>query len=600
MSKFKKCIALLLCASLLFSAFSVASSASLTSSLTGSRESRVELGNTIDKIIQAVIKGVCKIYPKPRSWKSIDKYTGENVYDEEDGRADFLTEPADNAQWKLGYASGSIIPEDFEPGKYYLGRQLNVTSSGESAKAKGVLDDQRVRVICMDDNSGEGAVVMAVIDGLGVTSNTIRKIRAACSDYTESGKIAAINISATHCHSALDTQGVSTSLLYVMAANVFLNLFGKEKAAVDNDPFIDNLIAVATAKIKEAYDNMEPGKLYYDVADTSSLYIDKREYIDQDNLPDAGILRFEPENPESKGTYLVNFTSHPTIVSAKAGMASSDYVYYMDYMFQKAGYNMLMQQGAVGQVSGKGVQIDNPQQYTVATTELKTAEKDGEASFNKSDVIAADIFGEIVAKTILDAKDDSHAEEELPPVLNAKYTYTEFTTTNYTLYLACVVRLVDNEVYTTGRGFDDVVLPSEIGYVEVGGRVGFGLFPCEFYPEVFHGKDIVTNDLENYSWDGSEWTIKSGHDMVPQNIDMYAVCFANDYVGYVVPDNFYSGWGHWALKGSDCANYAYDPDASIFDYIFRGTADQLLSAGKHMASQIMTGFENLTKQIYGA
>ncbi len=170
----------------------------------------------------------------------------------------------------------------------------------------------------------------------------------------------------------------------------------------------------------------------------------------------------------------------------------------------------------------------------------------------------------------------------------------QFTADNYTLFLACLCRLVDNPAFKIGRRFNDVVLPSEVGYLDFGGRVAFGLYPCELYPEVFGGKEMITNDVENYSWDGTEWTLPAAQQMVKQGVDVYAVCFANDYIGYVVPDNFYSGWGHWALKGSDQADFEYDPTASIFDYAFRGTADQLLSAGKRCASQIMTVFQSIT------
>lgn len=595
MKRSKKLFAALLCAALLLTSLTVPSSASVTSSVTGTKESRVAFGNRINSIIQGVVKGICKVYPAPRTWKNISEYDSTYVYDEKDGRQDYLTDAAEQAQWQVGYASGSIIPDDFAAGKYVLGRQLNFAGGG---KAQGILDDQRVRVICLDDGSGQGAVVIAVIDGLGVTSNTIRLIREACADYTKDGRIAAINVSATHCHSALDTQGVSANFMAVLTKNIFTNLLGQKRAATNNDAFIDNLIRVSAEKIKEAYQNKESGKLYYDVADSAALARDKRGYIDSENLADAGILRFEPANSSSKGTYLVNYTCHPTCASANAGLVSSDYIFYTDYMMQKAGYNFIMTQGAVGQVSSSGISVSHEEKYLTASRELNLKEKVGEELYEKSSCRGTDAYGEAVAELILSAATDNRAEEELKPVLNAKYRYVAFSADNYTLHLACRCRLVDNPVYKTGRGFNDMVLPSEVGYVEFGSRVAFGLYPCELYPEVFGGKGMVTNDVENYSWDGTEWTIPAAAEMVRQGVDVYAVCFANDYIGYVVPDNFYSGWGHWALKGSDRANYEYDPNASIFDYAFGGTADELLSAAKHSASKIMTAFQaiaDLTK-----
>ena len=600
MKNLKKLLCLLLCAVMLTgAAYTPASASFLTEKAVSTKESRISFGDKINDIIQTVVKGICKIYPKPRTWKSIDEFTGENVYNENSGRKAYQTEKSENAVWRVGYSQGSIIPEDFAAGKYYLGRQLNFFACLNSAKAEGVLDDQMVRVICLDDNTGKGAVVMAVIDGLGVTSATIRKIRAELTDYVKDGRIAAVNVSATHCHSALDTQGVSTSFSYVLLANVITNLLGTDRAKTSNDAFIENLINVSVDNIKKAYDNMEKGKMYYDTADIGDYARDKRGYIDQSNTPTAGILHFVPENEGSKETYFVNMTCHPTNVSAKAELVSSDYPFYIDYIMKSNNKNFIMTQGAVGQISGKGLSVENKENYLKATNELSLKEKVTEELYDKSSVDSADIFGEKMAEIFLNAKNDG--EEEIEPIINAKYTSTSFTTDNYTLHLACRIRLVDNEVYTTGSGLDDVCLPSEIGYLEFGGRVAYGLYPCELYPEVFHGQGIITNDKENYSYDGTQWTIKSGSEMVKDklgsNIDTYAICFANDYIGYVVPDNFYSGWGHWALKGSDCANYTYDTSKSIFDYAFAGTADQILSAGKECASTIMNGFESIIDAI---
>ncbi len=597
MKKAKKLLAVLLCFIMVFSVMTCNANANLTSALTESAQSRTDFGNAISKIIQSLVKGICRVYPNPRTWKSIDEYDGTYIYDEEDGR-EYVTEAADNAQWKFGYASESIIPDDFAPGKYYLGRQLNFTSTVDHAKAQGILDDQRVRVACIDDGSGKGAVVVAVIDGLGVTSNTIRKIRAAVSDYVNDGRISAVNVSATHCHCGLDTQGVSTSFLQVLVSNIFTNILGKDRAKTDNDNFIDTIVKVSAEQIKKAYDDMKPGKIYYDKADTSEIVYDKREYISPEDSPEMGILRFVPDDETAKGTYLINFSCHPTISSFRGDHVSSDYLYYLDKSVQNAGYNFIMTQGAVGQLS-RNWSCTDPDSYSKIGKAEGIKDRVGEEVYAEANGLEADCFGEKVAEIVLGAKDDDSfkAEEELEPILNARYTYTEFRAENYTLHLACQCRLVDNEVYTTGRRLDDVVLPSEIGYLEFGQRVAFGLFPAELYPEVFHGKDVVTNDVENYSWDGTEWTIDSAHDMVRDGIDVYAVCFANDYIGYVVPDNFYSGWGHWSIKGSDCANYEYDVSQDIFKYIFRGTADQLLSAGKPCASQIMTGFEKLVDSL---
>ena len=511
--------------------------------------------NALNVFAQGLLKGLCAVYPNPKIWKSYEDFTGENILD---GRADYQTAAADGAQYKLGYSSASLIPEDFEEGKYYMGRQLNVVSFVEGAKAKGIIDDQRVRVVCVDDGSGKGAVVIAVIDGIGVTSTTIRNIRAKLADYVESGKISSINVSATHCHSAIDTQGVSTSFLYTLFANAVNNIFGfTEKVETSYDSFIGNLIDVSAAAIEDAYNSMESGKLYYDKADGSDYIYDKRGLIK--DIPPIGILHFVPDSGNDD-TYLVNLTCHPTSVRAKNALVSSDYIYYMDEKFIENDCNFLMTQGAVGQL----------------TREDSLLEMD-ETLGDLADTTA---LGYKFAEIVLDASEDG--EEELAPVINVKHTGTNFRTTNYLLQLACECRLVDNEVYRTGLGIDDVVLPSEVGYLEFGRRAAFGLYPCEFYPEVFHGGAVSAED----SWDGKSWDYAPMPDMVDEGIDLYCVCFANDYIGYVVPDNYYAFLGHIIDLGEDNEFWGKS-----------GVADECLSAGKNTASQIVECFEGLVESL---
>jgi hypothetical protein len=138
------------------------------------------------------------------------------------GRDTYQTSASENNVWKLGYSKKSIVPDDIDSGKYNLGRDLL------NKYAQGVYDDQCIRVAVIDDNSGEGAVVLGAIDSLGVTSTDIRTIRKAVLDYCESHgiKVASINISATHAHSALDTQGVSTEFFKKLFGAFWCNLIG--------------------------------------------------------------------------------------------------------------------------------------------------------------------------------------------------------------------------------------------------------------------------------------------------------------------------------------------------------------------------------------
>ena len=541
--------------------------------------------NVLNVLAQALIRGVLDALNDPADWKDLEEYSAEkeNIYF---GRETYQTEAQADAEWKLGYASASIVPDDVGVKKYTIGNRLFVTASDKGATAKSVLDDQRIRVICVDDGSGEGAVVIAVIDGLGVASGTIRDIREKLSSYVESGKVASINVSSTHTHSALDTLGVSSPFLYALAEGIFRNAIGKtERYPLYNDSFIEGLVDTAAETIETAINNMEPGKLYYDTADASKYISDRDRHVVED-VPPIGILRFDPTNPESKETYLSNISCHPTLASPKNHYAvSSDYIYYLDKNLQAEGYNFIFVQGAVGElyktddckILSQGELANRVDNYDVNIDE--NYRKAIEWQLREMIGIADNFSG-----LILEAK--ANGEEELKPVLNAKHKEITFTTKNYLLRMACQIKLVDNSIYKTGEGVDDVMLPTEIGYVELGNRMAFGLYPCEMYPEVFHGGALSAEE----SWTGKSWDYAPMPEYVKENlsenIDLYAIGFANDYIGYVVPDNSYALFAHIFDLGD---SFSWGGGG--------GLSDEMLSAGRGTASNIVETFQKLIDEI---
>ena len=170
-SRFIKIISLILCITLLFSGISVGSYAVQIQSSASQNESVGDgimkgLYNTLNLVVEGLVKSICGIYINPKSWESIDNYdSGEIGF--MPGRDTYQTSAGEKYVWQLGYSKMSIVPDDIDSGKYNLGRDLL------NKFAQGVYDDQCIRVAVIDDNSGEGAVVLGAIDSLGVTSTDI-------------------------------------------------------------------------------------------------------------------------------------------------------------------------------------------------------------------------------------------------------------------------------------------------------------------------------------------------------------------------------------------------------------------------------------------
>ncbi len=493
------------------------------------------LYNALNVIVEKLAQTICAIYPNPKNWQDLADYDSDEV-GFMDGRDTYQTSAAAGNYWSLGYASRSLVPADIDEGGYYIGRDLM------NKEALGVYDDMRIRVSVIDDNSGEGAVVIGAIDCLGVTSTDVRKIRKAVMEYcqAEGINVASINIMATHGHSALDTQGVSTEFFYKLLANGFANAFGvfdelpfMEKATSFKEYFVEQSVVA----VKEAFEDVEKGELYYSAIDCSDFVKDKRGLISKEYLPKIASLYFVPASG-SEPTYIADITCHATSFSASNNLVGSDFIYYLDqYIKETNGGNVVMIPGAVGQVS-RDIDVDD-----TGLTEWEAKGSSAKALGKK--------FGEVIV--------GADYSEKLDPVLNAVHKEIVVTPGNSILVLACEVKLVNNKVYIDENG--NTVMPSEIGYLEFGNRVGLALFPAELYPEVFWGHEIT-----NYTnWDGTDWPYESLADSV-EGVDVYAVSLANDALGYVLTDNNFAFMGH--IIGEEIA-------------------DETLSAGKHMGSLLV-------------
>ncbi len=551
-----KIMSVLLVFTLLFTGGAVSASGADISTQSASTLQEENVGDGIMKVLydalnvvcEALVSAICKIYPNPKTWQPMKDYDSDEVGFMA-GRENYQTEAAEGAKWSLGYASRSIIPDDFEAGKYYIGRDLTVR------KANAVYDDQRIRVAAIDDKSGEGVVVVGSVDTLGVTSADVRTIRKAVIEYcTENNiKVASINITATHSHSALDTQGVATEFFKKLAGNFFSNLLGvkEELPGLENAvAFKEYFIKESIEAVKDAIGNMEDGELYYASVDTSEFMHDKRDLIAKEDLQKTAVLHFVPDAEDSEGTYIADISCHATSFSASHGYVTGDYIYYLDqYIKEQTGDNTVMVAGALGQVS---------RDIEYSTEGMTEYEEIG---------AGAKYLGEAFGKLIL-AADYGDA---LEPVLNAVHKEIFIEPENSILVLACEIELVNNKVFYDGLLCKKFYMPSEIGYLEFGGKVAFALFPGELYPEVFLGNDITGG----VTWDGTEWQYDSLTDKV-EGVDTYAVSLANDALGYAVTDNNFAFMGH--IIGEEIA-------------------DEVLSIGKHIASFYVSNYLEMIEEM---
>ncbi|MBO5856905.1 MAG: hypothetical protein J6Q87_01505, partial [Clostridia bacterium] len=280
---------------------------------------------------------------------------------------DLITEATKNSKWVLGYSQKSIIPDDILTKEYCIGGVTRLPARFPT----GVLDDIRVRAICLGTTTGELSV-FAAVDCIGLSNRCIRIIRQRLADFCHENNIASVNISSTHTHSSIDTMGIWGRIIEVFRNNrkVLIKGEGELMNSCDEE-YLEFLYEKVIGTIKEAVADKKNGKLYKAYMGNSS----EKSVSEDASLKERGIkgyvwdrrepfdcscqllrLRFVPEDENAKETVLVSFGAHPYINSmSEEGKGtgeniSGDFVYSLCEYLETAGKNAIFFNGPIAAV----------------------------------------------------------------------------------------------------------------------------------------------------------------------------------------------------------------------------------------------------------
>ena len=248
---------------------------------------------------------------------------------------------------------------------------------------------------------------------------------------------------------------------------------------------------------------MEEGTLYYGSADASDLMHDKRK----PEVFDGEIhrFRFDPTNEASDEIWLCEAGIHCTGYSSDMGEISSDFPYYLkEYVKETTGADVVYVQGAELAIGDNRDNIKN-------AGNGKNARVKG--------------YGIELAKRLMGIK----GEVALDPVLNISITEVALTADNPVHILAVREGIVDTVVTKNGRDFTVI---TEVGYMELGNKVGIAMIPGEIAPEILWGGAVS----KEASWTKTSWDYAPMKDMAGVE---KLLCFGlnNDQIGYILTDN---------------------------------------------------------------
>lgn len=538
----------------------------------------------------------------------------EKAVGEELCRRDYVTTISKKNVWRSGYAQRSIVPEDIATKKYCIAGNTRLPAN----YAKGVLDDVRVRVLTLDDNSGRGTIVLCCVDCIGLSNKNVRKIRNMLADFSKENNISYINISSTHTHSSIDTMGIWGELLTVLSNNKKYITKGEGQLldSCDNE-YMAFLCEKICEAVREATLNMCEGKLYESYMGKSTM----QGITEESSLQERGLygyvwdrrepydcstqllrLRFVPTDKAKKETILLNFSAHPYINSMKernkgtGDMISGDFVYSLGDYFERNDYNFIFFNGAVAAVYPTRLysnRLDLQSQARAVGEEIgrialamtaTKAEIERSPGLNPTSYeVESGVFanGQISQyKRWIEAKGEQVVEEkEIEPLLNLTVDKASLKVDNPIFYMVAKYRI---GAYTilSGEGGEYSSF-TEVGLLELGDKRRVAFVPGELEPAVLSGSQAVGKD-ESFS--------KTEFSSVPLKIsaedeELTVFGLTNDAIGYIIPDNDFS----MMFLGT----------GKVMKKLFGNHYLEIFSFGKNTAVCIADAFRGICERIKG-
>ena len=561
-----------------------ASTATLVFTKVINKISNFFINDVLGKILNAIIPDSAAVV----DFESFNPDEYGNFYS---GNDTFIDEPQGDKVWSLGYGKASVLPADFDTKSYAKGAYLPYVFGDSMYKDDdGNEEDLMARAIVMNDGSGRGNVVFIAIDAMGLANADVRLIRAGLAEIAEEYNIISINVSCTHIHTGIDSQGVWTDPIGCIIKNTFSGFTGEIKYGVERS-FIDSLVAGSKAAVENALADMETGSMYYSQIEIEEYVHDRTAPIELDK--NLYKLEFVPFNTDATPTIIATFGVHPESSSYDwAGtdpnnplsfdkQFTADFIWYTEKLLNSAGYNFIFLQGNVSTVtssrhySGDGVEqtahysavrygyeigyiilgMSMNEEERIALNEA-TGDKMGIAQY--SDLEDYTVWYEDLATV---------EKTEVAPILNIKLSQFTVKIENNIIALLGKTSVADNLVLKDDAG--NYYTVSEVGYLEIGNDMKVYMSPGETFGELLMGGD------------GAEgFELPAIREYTGENIIIMDLM--NDAAGYVAnPENY-------VLAGLQYNKYSGANDSDTWC---------LISYGKNAGTTFIGNFYNIYDSV---
>lgn len=626
-SRLTKLIAVILSLTIAFASFGAvtASASSAYPFITNESENAIGVifSDLIDSILNFILKMFSGLFEDNPDFVTVDDAymkAAQNFYQ---GTGNVFKTSADaDARWNIGYSNASLIPNDYSNGTYYIGGYIAI-ENGFSNVVEGIAeipglgkDDMKVRCVAINDGTDRGTALFATIDCIGITNADIKDIREILKDFAAANNIVAINVSSTHTHSCIDTEGLWTKLLYKLAHNGIVSGTDAEEELVQgtNPAYMAFLKDKVADALVDAYEDLQPGVLTYTEKDIGEEYFNNKNRpsagqaiyeIDEDGnkvytgesvvaMTDISRFIFIPDDKTATPTMMLNIAAHPDVAglpteSNSGREISGDYIFYCGKFLEDAGYNFMFFQGAIAgiymsrSVTGDGVpteqRVEESQRYGYELARMALALTLTEEEVKADDMLncAEEIaeYGDSEDYSIWYEnwnKDEEGnnvvpEEEVVEPFLNLYIKQTPVLISSHLIEVVGKLNLANYVVAKLDDGSYATI--TEVGYMEMGNQFKTVFLPGEICQDLIAPDGISL--LPQYSVTAMPFSGQTACKLFGDDVKCFGLM--NDAIGYVVPDNDFTM--------GDPANHYHE----------------LISLGKNTASALMSGLASIKNEI---
>lgn len=390
-------------------------------------------------------------------------------------------------KWTCGFGKAAYTTGDYKTKTYYI------AGYDSNNPVKGVLDDLYARAVFLDDNRDNGGVIFCALDCVGMSRKDINAIRKLVLESGRLGKIKSINISSTHTHAGIDTQGLWGEKIYKS---------GKDEM------FMTNLKIKAAQAIIEAYESRKDGRFFIGCSPVEDMQADVRTPVTYDK--NLTRLRFSPDD-KSGDVYIVNFASHAELLGTTS-FVSADFPAYLIKEIEETipRSNAIFFNGAIGGM--------------ISAKEIKKVYRD---SIDCEAYMKG--FGKQLGKFTLSIE----KETELKPIINIKSKGITIPGDNTVLILARYLNVLNNDIGRTEKR-SKVCIYSEVAYMELGDKdVAAFLIPGELFPELYNGEFLTETDSANHKKSSYQKVLSDMTDCKHK----FVIGLCNDELGYILAEN---------------------------------------------------------------